>query len=463
MNRIFIAAPKSGSGKTSITIALLETLKRRGVKCVSFKCGPDYIDPLFHQKVLGIPSYNLDTFFTSADVTKDLYLDHCRGFDAAVTEGVMGIFDGAGGMGEEGSSYDLASVTGDNIILVIEAKGACRSLIPLISGFISYDHKKLIKGVILNRCSKGVYEKLEPEILKLGIRPFGFLRNNKDLILPSRHLGLTLPSEIECIREVIDSLCLEFNENVKVDELLELTKDDSIVEKISSSGYLNNKNPQEDSAIESPCTIAVARDDAFCFLYEDNLNLLKRFGAKIIFFSPISDEKIPGDADALYFPGGYPELFLEKLSINTSMKSSIKKAYDDGIPVFAECGGFMYLHDAITDAEGRRFETVGIVDSECEYTGRSVRFGYMSLCEKRPFFLGEGEIIKGHEFHYWDTKSVNDSCIASKPFTDNKYDCVIVNDHSWMGFPHLYFPSNPHFAKKFVEMAKSFRSEKINQ
>ncbi len=468
-SRIMIAAPKSGSGKTSVTIALLGALKKLNKKTVSFKCGPDYIDPLFHKTVLGIPSFNLDTFFTDENKTNELFIRHSEGFDIAVIEGVMGLYDGLGGIRKEGSSYHLAKVTDTPIVLVVDAKGMGRSVVSLIKGFMADDNEDFIKGVILNRTSKTFYETIAPVIeTETGLDVLGFMSERKDVNISSRHLGLTTPNDLKDINETIDNLCDEFTGNVSIEKIISIASRSDLSETINPDAAKRAlQTSTEDSAVclketcsaersAAICHIAVARDDAFCFIYEDNLDLLREYGADIFFFSPLNDERIPNGADAVYLPGGYPELYLEKLSSNKSMLSSIKEAYERSMPFFAECGGFMYLHKSIEDKEKNKFNMVGIIDAECTFTGKSVRFGYIELKEKRANFLPEGEKIKGHEFHYYDSTQNGESVKAVKPVSGKEYDCVIENENSWMGFAHLYFPSNPAFARNFISKAAAY-------
>ena len=422
--RVMIAAPKSGSGKTSVTIALLENLKKRNVKVCSFKCGPDYIDPLFHKSVLGIPSFNLDTFFTDEKTTREIFEIHSSDYDFAVMEGVMGLFDGLGGIREEGSSYHLARVTKTPVILVVDAKGACKSIIPMIAGFKAYDKEDLIKGVILNRTSESVFNIVAPLIEKeLSIKALGFIPEKKDAIIPSRHLGLFTPDDEEKVRNVIEILSAEFVKNVSFDE----------IEKIAAGDG--------------------------CLIYEDNIRLLEENGADIVYFSPLHDEAVPKDADAILLTGGYPEEYLEDLSKNKSMMDSIKELHGKNIPIVAECGGFMYLHKTIEDRDKERYETVGIIDANCVFTGKSVRFGYIEIKEKKASFLN-GEAIKGHEFHYYDSERNGDSCIVTKPVSGKQYESIIENDNMFVGFPHLYYPSNPSFAKNLVKKGVDFKNKR---
>ena len=455
IKRVMIAAPKSGSGKTSVTLALLSSLKKQNKKTVSFKCGPDYIDPLFHKRVLGIESFNLDTFFTDEDTTRSLFDNDSAGYDYAVIEGVMGLFDGLGGIKEEGSSYHLAQVLKAPIVLVVDAKGMGKSVTALIKGYQNYDKDNLIKGVILNRVSSSFYKIIAPVIEEEnGISVLGFIPEQKDVNISSRHLGLVTPNDIENINDVIERLRSEFDANVSQD-LFEKIFDDSEKTEYKTEEIKESKTEGSDS--KSDCVIAVAKDDAFCFLYEDNIKELKKHGASIKYFSPIKDDSIPNDADALLLPGGYPELHLEELSSNKSMMQSIKDAYTNKMPMVAECGGFMYLHNSIRDKDGKTFETAGIIDGECTYTGKSVRFGYIEVREKKSSFLNENEYIKGHEFHYYDSTKNGDSCIAGKPVTKKEYDCVIEGENFWLGFPHLYYPSAPSFAENFVKKACEYK------
>lgn len=458
LNRIMIAAPKSGSGKTTITCALLKALKNGGEQVVSYKCGPDYIDPMFHEKVIGIPSKNLDTFFTGADVTRELFLKNRTEKDFVVIEGVMGLFDGLGGVREEGSSYHLAKVTETPIVLVIDAKGMGRSVIPMLAGFLAYDKEHLIRGVILNKMSKSYYEIIKPMIEdELSIRVLGFLPDQKDIRIESRHLGLVIPNELADIQKQLQVISEELETTVDVDAIKHIAEQASALmgthKGMSGDSYAEGKKGGRP-------VIAVAKDEAFCFYYEDNLLMLQEKGAEIIYFSPVHDTKLPDHCDALLIGGGYPELYVNELSQNISMKNAMKQAFDKGMPVVAECGGFMYLHDAIIDKNGVSHAMVGVVPATCEYKGKLVRFGYIEIKEKQRYFLLEGELIKGHEFHYYDSTDNGENCIATKSTTGREYSCVMAGESYWMGFPHLYYPSNPFFAENFVKKAEEYKKGK---
>lgn len=466
--RIMIAAPKSGSGKTVVTCALLQALKDGGWQVVSCKCGPDYIDPMFHEKVIGVPARNLDTFFTDEEQTRRLFLKNRGDDDFAVLEGVMGLYDGLGGVRREGSSYHLACVTKTPILLVADVKGMGRSIIPLLAGFLKYDTEHLIRGVILNRISGGYCEIIKPLIEEeLQIPVAGFLPEKEELHIQSRHLGLFMPDEMADIGEKLRAASEELQKTVSVETIVRIAesaeeictgteagRDAETGEKAEADGR-NAKGgdfPADDSVI-----IAVARDEAFCFYYEDNLALLKESGAKITYFSPMRDEALPEGCHGLLFGGGYPELYAESLSENVKMRRAVREASENGMPIVAECGGFLYLHSTMTDQEGNRYQMAGVVMADCYHTGRSVRFGYVELREKRHFFLPENTVIKGHEFHYYDSTYDGEDAVAVKPVTGRNYPCVVIDETHWMGFPHLYYPSNPVFVKSFVKKAGRYR------
>lgn len=456
LNRIMIAAPKSGSGKTMITCALLQALKNRGIAAVSYKCGPDYIDPMFHKTVLDIPSKNLDTFFTDEVQTRSLFLKDRTEADFAVLEGVMGLYDGLGGVREEGSSYHLAKVTRTPIILVVDAKGMGKSVAALVAGFLFYDTEHLIKGVILNRMSKGYFDILKPILeQELGIQVLGYFPENKTIKLESRHLGLRMPMEIADIREQLKLVSEALEKTAAVETIVKLGVE---AEPIEGCGAKNS----EYHFYEKSPVIAVARDEAFCFYYDDNLRLLEEYGASLQYFSPIHDEALPENCAGILLGGGYPELYASELSANKTMRNSIREYVKSGIPTVAECGGFMYLHSAIVDQNGERYEMADVLPGTCSYKGKLVRFGYIKLTEKKSHFLPDGTSICAHEFHYFDSSDNGENCTALKPVTGKSYPCVITGATYWLGFPHLYYPSNPEFARRFVELTRDYQKNKMH-
>ncbi len=449
--RIMIAATGSGSGKTMITCALLQTLKDIGKKAAAFKCGSDYIDPMFHKKVLGIPSKNLDTFFTDIDLTKALFLEDAEGKDISVMEGVMGLYDGLLGIYEEASSYELAKVTKTPIILVINAHGMGRSIIPVIAGFLQFDKEHLIKGVILNRINPMFYKKIKPEIEScLPIKVIGGLPHKEELTIESRHLGLTFPEKTDKLQTLIMAAAEIVKEFVDINLLVKIAKD---AQELTCSIRLEEK---ADVVEKQRVRLGIAMDEAFCFFYEDNLRLLQRMGAKLIPFSPIHDQKLPDGISGLILGGGYPELYAGHLSENARMKKAITAAIEKGMPSIAECGGFLYLHDEMKDMEGRAYKMAGVIRGKCQYIGKLVRFGYIEIKEKEAVFLKAFQSIKGHEFHYYDSTKNGQACVAQKPQSDRSWECVHASVNAWWGFPHLYYYSNPQYAAHFIERAVKY-------
>lgn len=448
-----IAAPKSGSGKTLITCALISALKSRGLKVASIKCGPDYIDPMFHKTVLNIESNNLDTFFTEGEDTKLLFYEFTKEKEFCVVEGVMGLFDGIGGVEKKGSAYDLAQCCNIPIVLVVDARGTSRSIIPEILGFLGYDKAGLIKGIIINNMSHMLYEKLVPLFVEeVPVPVLGCFEKCEKYRVESRHLGLKLPKEIKDLEEILQEAGKALEKTVDLKRLIDLSgfSFGELSGGLSGTNeyYLENINPLDFHG--NPPTIAVARDEAFCFYYDINLKIIEKLGGILKFFSPIHDSKIPEDAKAIYFGGGYPEIYADNLSENKSMLFSVKSAIEKGIPSLAECGGFMYLHDTLKNGD-KSYEMAGVIKGEVNYTGKLVRFGYVEFKEKYGHFLKSDESIKGHEFHYFDSTNNGKDVVAKKPFSKISWECNHVGCNHWWGFSHLYFPSNPEFIINFLK------------
>ncbi len=460
--RLMIAAPSSGSGKTVLTIGLLRALSRTGRKPVSFKCGPDYIDPMFHRTVLGIDSLNLDTFFSSKDQIRRS-VDGCDG-DIAVIEGVMGIFDGISPDSVKGSCYEIAAITDTPVILAVNAAGAGRTVISLIKGILADDDRKLIKGIILNRISpeycKRLLPCLEEEIAKTrdDVLVIGHIPKDDALGLNSRHLGLALPSEVDDIRKKIELTADLICEGCDMDALMYIAEN---VPAKSSFGDTNESASAKKSAKARPVHLAVARDEAFCFYYRENLRLLEKMGVVIDDFSPLRDEGIPVKACGILLGGGYPELHLEALSANEKMLASIKDAIGAGMPSLAECGGFMYFHDKIEGQDKKEYRTLGVIDGKCTYTGRLVNFGYTEVtgCENENGWSASSLAgLKGHEFHYYDSTCNGSDLKLRKPSSGKIYEAMIKEEGHLWGFPHFYYPSQPGMVERFVEMMRGFGS-----
>ena len=465
--RFMIAAPASGSGKTLITCGLLRLLQRRNLRPAAFKCGPDYIDPMFHRQVLGIPSRNLDTFFSPADspvsgnTVRETMVRAVAGSKSGISviEGVMGYFDGTGASGTEASSCDLARQTDTPVILAVSAKGMGRSIVPLLKGFAEYERENgRIRGVILNRVTSGSFAAMKKWIEEdTSLKVVGYVPQDDSLRWESRHLGLIQPSEIAGLQGQIDHLADLLAETVDLEALLEIAR--------SAPPMDPCENVKQYASDPSSPRIAVARDEAFNFYYEDNLEMLQECGARLVFFSPVHDRELPG-ADGLLIGGGYPELYARDLSENEAMRESIRARAAEGMPVLAECGGFMYLQQAMElpgkkDASKETFPMCGVLPGTCRKTDKLVRFGYIEL-EKNDTdagaagYLQSGRCIRGHEFHYFDSTDNGEACTAWKPGRQRSWNCMVVRENIMAGFPHLYYRSDPAFAGMFVERCRQF-------
>ncbi len=487
--RILLAAGASGSGKTLITCGLLQALRDRGLCVSSFKCGPDYIDPMFHARVIGSKARNLDTFFTDEETTRYLFAKGAEGTDVSVLEGVMGYYDGLGGVSARASSYELACVTDTPAVLIVNCRGMSLSLLAYVKGFLEFREDSHIRGVILNQCSARMYPAMKDLLeTELGVRVYGYVPQLPELQFKSRHLGLVTPDEVEGLRENLRKLGQTLEQTLEVDGLLELAQTAPDIggrrPRIAAVSRQHGEPDGRESAlrvardteaagqhgepdgresvlrIAAAPVVAVARDEAFCFLYEENLDLLRELGAEVKFFSPLRDERLPR-ADGLLLYGGYPELYARQLSGNCSMRESIRDALRQGLPCMAECGGFLYLQEELEDLEGNSYAMVGALPGRSFYTKKLSRFGYVTLRAAKEQMLGTdvGE-IRAHEFHYYDSTVCGDAFRAQKALRPDGWDCMQGNASCVAGYPHLYYYSNPNVALRFLERCAQYRSER---
>lgn len=449
--RILLTAPASGSGKTLITCGILQALVNRGLKVASFKCGPDYIDPMFHGRVIGTKSRNLDTFFTDRDKTRYLFAKNAADCDVAVAEGVMGYYDGLGGVRTEGSTYEVACTLELPTVLIVGCKGASLSILAVIKGFLEYRRDSRIQAVILNQISPMIYGQLKPLIEReLGVKVLGYVPKVPELALESRHLGLVLPGEIEALKDKLNRLADVLEDTLDLDELLGIAWEspDLTVDKLSVP-----KAPNVDNL-----RIAVAQDEAFCFTYLDNLELLEELGAELVPFSPIRDRTLPEHISGIVLSGGYPELHAEELSANTSMRKAVKDAVLNGMPCVAECGGFLYLHRELEGSDGHFYPMAGVLDAKAYRTEKLGRFGYITLEAKVDQLFGRaGTKLRGHEFHYWDSEQCGESFHAKKPVGKREWDCVCGSETLYAGFPHLFYYSNLQAPCEFLKKCGEYK------
>jgi len=468
--RIMLAAPKSGSGKTLLTCGLLEVLRRRGLNPIACKCGPDYIDPMFHRYVLGIPGRNLDSFFLPAEGVRKVLVDAVREEQAgiAVLEGVMGYYDGLGGTETSASSWEIAEITDTPAILVLDCKGASLSAAAMASGFLHFRKKSHIAGVILNRVSSMYYERLAAAVEEAsGLPVLGYLPESEEYRMESRHLGLFLPGEIDRLRERIGRLADQMEKSIAVERVLEVAgmlplrienKEKEKAENESMEAESIAKFPAcQEQKVTSRVRIGVARDEAFCFYYQENFRLLEQMGAELVYFSPLRDKKIPDRVDGLLFGGGYPENYARELAKNAAMRESIRRSIAAGMPFLAECGGFLYLHRTLEGSDGKHWEMAGVYPFDAYRTNRLRRFGYVRL------LTSSGQEIHGHEFHYWESEDPGTDWEAVKPTGNRSWRCIHEKGGQIGGFPHLYYASCPDFLRKWLdECAKGSQQKYTN-
>ena len=434
--RLVLAGTNSGCGKTTVTCAVLQALVSRGLRVGAAKCGPDYIDPMFHSRVIGAKSSNLDSFFFDRDTMRYLLAHNGQDCDITVIEGVMGYYDGLGLTSTRASTYETARETESPVVLVVNARGAALSVVAAVQGFLDFAPDNNVQGVILNGCSAMSYGALARELeSRLGVRACGYLPRLPECALESRHLGLVTADEVEDLREKLRQLAEAAEKTLELDALLEIAHNAPVLD--FTPPVLPEKG--------APVRIGVARDRAFCFYYEDSLDLLRQLGAELVSFSPLTDERLPNGIQGLYLGGGYPELYAAQLEENHALRRQIRDVVYAGMPCIAECGGFMYLTQAIA---GRAM--VGALPGDCFDTGRLTRFGYITATAREDNLLCRaGEQVPMHEFHHWDTPQPGDAFGAEKP-SGKQWRCAYATDTLYAGFPHFHFYAKPVMAQRFL-------------
>lgn len=427
-SNFLLAAPASGTGKTTLTLALLRALKNRGLAVQPFKCGPDYIDTKFHHLASGNRSINLDLFLSSEIHVQDLFDRYGQTTDVSIVEGVMGLFDGYDRM--KGSSAEVASALDVPVVLVVNAKASAYSVAPLIEGFKNFLKGVRVIGAIFNFvASESHYRFLQEACLDIGVEPLGYFPKNEALDIPSRHLGLSLDSISEFNR-LADHAASLAEKYIAIDRLLEITRVDR------KTVEAKTVKPGDDELV-----IAVAHDEAFNFMYHENIESFKRLG-KVVYFSPLQDKAMP-EADLVYLPGGYPELYAQRLSENKEMLASIKEYAENFGAVLAECGGMMYLSRAIIDSDGKEYPMVGVLNQTATMQKMKLRLGYRQFnYQDVPF--------KGHEFHYSSVLNPMDSLVDIYNARGVKVDTPLVRYKNVLaGYTHLYWAEHDHIFQLF--------------
>ena len=493
--RVILAGTNSGCGKTTVTCALLKALVNRKLNTVSFKCGPDYIDPMFHSSITGSVCGNLDSFFFDENTLKCLLAEDSEGHDISIIEGVMGYYDGLELSSFRTSTYEIARLTDTPSILVVGARGASLSVLATIEGFLNFSRNEdsNIRAVILNQCTQMTYKILADEIIRKfdgRIKPLGFMPVMPDCSLESRHLGLITAAEVTDLNEKLQRLAEQAEQTIDIDGIISIAQDAANLQFEPVELLYGTIGEMLDEGSHSPCwdgaatarkqsakafsnsgctprftareqdrptitvRIAIARDNAFCFYYEDSLRLLEKLGAELVPFSPLNDSHLPSDIHGIYLGGGYPELYAEKLSSNKTMLDEIGTALSNKLPCIAECGGFMYLTEQIAD-----YPMVGFLKGSCYDTGRLSRFGYINIVAEHDGLLCKrGQSIAAHEFHHWDCDNTGDSFKAIKP-SGRLWPAIIMTDSLYAGYPHFHFYANPEFAWNFYRACSDYADQ----
>ena len=453
MRAIVIAGTTSGVGKTTVATGLIGALHKRGFKVQPFKAGPDYIDPTYHTWVGGEPSRNLDTWLLSQSAVIELFTRAMQGKDIAIIEGVMGLYDGRSSMSEEGSTAELAKLLRAPVLLVVDSRKGARSLAAMAAGYQTFDRSLHIGGVILNGIGSDDHLKVCREAIEhyTGIKVLGYLPRRDDLSLPERYLGLIPTVEGSADEEFLTRLIAQCEATFNIAEILRL----------SEQAMTLDTEPTLFPAMPKPATtrIAMAKDKAFSFYYQDSLDLLEAWGAELMPFSPLQDTKLPQGISGLYVGGGFPELYAAELVANEPMRREIKIAAERGMPIYAECGGLMYLGTNLRDLRGNEYPMAGAIPVCSRIDSPRLSLGYRTVqaLGDGPL-LNQGEVVRGHEFHW--------SVLDNNADSPNAY-CVIDKGKRLEGFHrrnllasyiHLHLGSLPSMAVHFIDNCRRFQA-----
>ncbi len=438
-NSLVIAGTHSGCGKTTVTLGIMAALCARKVKVQPFKCGPDFIDPTLHRLVTGQVSRNLDVRMCGADYVEQLFAAHAPEDGISIIEGVMGLFDGG-----NGSAARLAKLLDLPVILVVDVRSAAESVAAVIKGFETLDPEVRVAGVILNRVGSERHQQMIADAVKKNCRAeiIGALPRDDTITLPSRHLGLHMGAEVHLNQQRLIEL---MEKNLDLDRLQELAGQSlKSGTPIREPAKLRNQEPVNN------VRLGLAWDEAFCFYYQDNLDMLKEAGAELVIFSPLHDRNLPENLDGLYLGGGYPELHAAALSGNATMRADIRQFSRSGRPVYGECGGFMYLTGSITDTEGREYPMAGVYPVAATMQKRLRRLGYRQVEMQQDTMLGAvGSHCYGHEFHYSEIDQMPPEIERGYILDDGRAEGYLVN-RTLAGYVHLHWGRTPEAARYFV-------------
>jgi len=457
--RIIIAGTHSGVGKTTIVTGLLAVLKGQGLIVQSYKVGPDYIDPGYHQLASGKVAHNLDTWLVPTDKLVPIFSKTAVGNDLVIVEGVMGLYDG----GRQGvsSTAAIAKLLKAPVVLVIDAKSMGESAAAIALGYKMYDPDVNVVGVIINRLGSASHQQMVTEALeRIHIPVLGCMYRNEGISMPERHLGLTPVAEHNA-QDMIAELCEQISKQVNVGEIISIANN-------APELYTTMENLSTIPKLPPVVRIGVAHDEAFSFYYPESLEVLKTMGADIIPFSPLNDTHLP-NVDGLLFGGGFPEMFVSQLAANVSMRQSIAKMCKAGMPVYAECGGFMYLTKKMMDFDGKEYEMVGVISASCSMQSKLQTVGYIEATALTDNVLCiAGDCMRGHEFHF----SLMDNEDSAKPFpwafefkkvrTGAVYPGGYASGNILASYLHMHFAGHEQAAGRFINKCREFKSERNN-
>ncbi|WP_089719624.1 cobyrinate a,c-diamide synthase [Candidatus Entotheonella palauensis] len=453
---VVIAGAASGVGKTTVAAAIMGALTERGYKVQPFKVGPDYIDPSYHSAVCGFPCRNLDSWLLTPEAIQELFHRAMAGKDVAVIEGVMGLYDGANGDDDAGSTAQLAKLLGAPVVLVLDASKSSRSVGAMALGFNAFDPEVNLAGVILNGIAGGLHLDLaRPSLDVAGVPCLGYLPSRGEFTLPERHLGLIPTAEGHLAEAYYQDLAQQAADTVDLDRLLAIAAHAAVPD-------ANTDTLFPEVSVEPVTAIAVAMDKAFNFYYPDSLDLLTAWGAELVPFSLLEDRALPPQVNGIYMGGGFPEMFAEPLCENAGMRASIRAAAERGLPIYAECGGLMYLGHGIEDAEGRYYEMAGVLPGRSTMQGARLTLGYRSIrAIASNCLLAAGETVRGHEFHFSSLKHVPGQHIPGKNSSGeppSAYEILdqpgrsegFVTHNILASYIHIHMGSKASLAPRFV-------------
>ncbi|MBM7854346.1 cobyrinic acid a,c-diamide synthase [Desulfohalotomaculum tongense] len=452
--RFVVAGTHSGVGKTTVSLGLMAALRRRGLSVQPFKVGPDYIDPGLHRVAAGCYSHNLDSWLCPEPELKTTFARYCAGAQVAVVEGVMGLYDGMRYQGELASTAQISKITGTPVVLVVSARGVGRSLAAMVKGYLEFDPKVNMIGVVVNQAGSRSHAELLRHSIEeeLGVPVLGVLARHGQLEIPGRHLGLMPASEMPGLPGRLEQLAGIVDEEIDIDRLLSLA---------GKAPPLDCELPGCDPVVRD-VTIAVAMDEAFNFYYQDSLHYLKELGAGLVYFSPLNDTALPQPVNGIILGGGFPEVFLPRLSANRAMRTELKSMARRGVPIYAECGGFMYLCSDIYGMDGISYPGVGLVPGTVKMQNSLSALGYVTGKLQKNCLLGRaGDLIKGHEFH-WSTVSGLSPGHAAYSLQggrgqDGRRDGYTLGN-LFASYVHIHWRGNPGAARNFLLACAKYKA-----